>query len=370
MKSERRHELDQNALANWIEEKYKAIEPHLNWILGGIVLLVVIVIAVSVLSGEPEATKVARTQALFAGLDQASTSATDAPLTKLDEVAEKYAGTPTGNLANVIAGDFELDRGAQLCFTNREEATNVLGKAQEYYIKAIEGSRKPEIVQRATYGLARVEECEMRVDEAIKLYEQVTKKWPEGTYADAAQRRITDLSKPETVKFYSDFAKLPTPQMMPPTGMSPGGMPAGYVPSDPPVDLQSTLPMDTSTMGAGGPISTTPDPMSGGSLLDGGGLFDTQGPATSQPPVTTLTPSLFPEPGTTSPPTTPTPPITTPETTPAETVTPPATTTPPITTPETTPAATAETLTPPAVTTPEVPPTPETPAPPEMPKEN
>ena len=46
------------------------------------------------------------------------------------------------------------------------------------------------------------------VDDTEKLYEEITLKWSEGTYALAASKRLKDLKRPATKKLYVDFGNF------------------------------------------------------------------------------------------------------------------------------------------------------------------
>ena len=51
MKAERRHELQTNALADWLAKTIQKVQPHANTILIGALLVIVAIVAVVMLSG-------------------------------------------------------------------------------------------------------------------------------------------------------------------------------------------------------------------------------------------------------------------------------------------------------------------------------
>ncbi len=131
---------------------------------------------------------------------------------KLTDVAEKYPGTAAAAWADVVAGDVYLSNGCDELFTSKANATVSLNKAVECFKNATKQVDEPALRQRATYGLARTYEAlsgtaQSELAKATEAYKEVVTKWPDGTYAKAAQRRLNDLEQPATKKFYDQFAK-------------------------------------------------------------------------------------------------------------------------------------------------------------------
>ncbi|MFH1922126.1 MAG: hypothetical protein ABIP48_19860 [Planctomycetota bacterium] len=82
--------------------------------------------------------------------------------------------------------------------------------------------------QRASYGLARAYESlagtQGGLDKAIKTYEELVAKWPQGAYCELATRRLEELERLDTKDFYDKFAKF---EPRPPLADGPGGLGQG-----------------------------------------------------------------------------------------------------------------------------------------------
>jgi len=115
----------------------------------------------------------------------------------------------------------------------------VLQDAVNHYRSVQEGARKPALLQRASFGLARAYEALAGVqgdlDKAIAAYGEVVDKWPDGAYGKMAAERLEDLGREETEAFYDKFAKF-NPQ--PATPDAPG---AGSAGDGLPFDINSFL---------------------------------------------------------------------------------------------------------------------------------
>jgi len=205
MKSERRHELQHNELADWLEQKFQAIKPYTNAILG----VVILVLAVSAILAWQ-----ARSSAERAGnaWDGIATAMDDQNAADLDELSETYAGSASGEWAALIAGDMHLEAGCKVLLDNRDNARQELEDAVAAYNKVV-GSSTPILRQWAKYGLARAMDAQCtfdpkaNADKAIAAYQDVVDDDPEGGYAKAAQRRIDDLRNPTTLALYRKINK-------------------------------------------------------------------------------------------------------------------------------------------------------------------
>jgi hypothetical protein len=87
--------------------------------------------------------------------------------------------------------------------------------------------------ERASFGLARAYEAlagtrqsQGELDKAVKAYEEVVKKWPQGPYGRLAAQRLDELKEQDTKVLYDKFAEF-TPR--PPSSGTPG-MPGGRPP--------------------------------------------------------------------------------------------------------------------------------------------
>ncbi len=199
MKSERRHELQHNALANWLENAGDNLRPYANHVLIGLIALIAVFIAGMWWKGQTEATsqEIAK-QINFGFLNQRPEM--------LTSVAEKFPTEKSSPYAMIAAANMYLGGGAERLFSSKALAMQELDKASKTFTRAAEMSQDAEVQSQATFGLARTAECQANVDEALKLYKTVQEKWPKSPLAKFAAERRTDLEKKSTKEFFDKFA--------------------------------------------------------------------------------------------------------------------------------------------------------------------
>ena len=239
MKSEERHRLQQNQLADWIGKSITTIKPYQNSILIAVLLVVVGMVAYTVWS------RVSATENTEAW-DELNAALESGNMAKLAKVREDRPNTHAAHVAAVVEADYNLADGCNRLFSSKAVANQELAKAIELYRMILDQSRNSPLLQRATFGLARAREAKGDLERAMTLYQEVSTKWPDGAFAVAAARRLDDLKRPATQRLYDRFAKFdPKPAYSSESGL-PGQRPS--------FDLNS-LPID----GPSPPINTTFD---------------------------------------------------------------------------------------------------------------
>jgi hypothetical protein len=205
MKSEERHKLQQNELADYLIKGAAKIKPYQNAILGGIILVLVIILLIHWRNGSSEKVVAAANTQFSTALDNSLTSGEPS---ELQGVVKDYSNVPVATLAALTAADSYLNNGSTLLFKDKAKANVDLGKAADLYQEWLPKLTQPLLSARARFGLARVKECQNLLSEAEKNYKEVMDKWPEGPYGVLAARRLEDLKRPATKLFYDNkFAK-------------------------------------------------------------------------------------------------------------------------------------------------------------------
>ncbi|OHB70169.1 MAG: hypothetical protein A2V70_12955, partial [Planctomycetes bacterium RBG_13_63_9] len=231
MKSQRRHELQKNELADWLAGVVTAIKPYQNAILG-VVLLVAVAGVVYSWWNRDSAREVAAAGDLFYdALSQPQPDPVD-----FQDLAEQYPGTKLADWAATMAGDTHLAIGCGQLFDDKAVANQELQDAMDCYTQVCDNTESPTLRERATFGLARALEAQGKdLDKAVERYREVTEKWPHGAYAAMAARRAKDLQRPSTRQMYDRFARF---NPKPPTPDLPGGLddPFSFDPSSLPDD--------------------------------------------------------------------------------------------------------------------------------------
>jgi len=209
MKSERRHELEKNTLADWLGNAIEQIKPYASTILLGILGIVVVWFAANWWMEHNSAAQANAWDAYYTAFEDPN------PSEGFGKVAELYPRSDVALWATVSEADFRLNYGSnQLFSANRVMAKQELKKAIDGYLTVLTQATLPPLRERATFGLARAKEAMGDLDEAIKSYEEVVKQWPDGAYHADAQHRIDALNRQSTRQFYDAFAKA-EPQPVP-----------------------------------------------------------------------------------------------------------------------------------------------------------
>ena len=200
MKSERRHELQHNYLADYLGKGVAKIEPHAKSIA---VLLGVLLVASLVWGMYRSSAQGARSDATLELLQNSGAGDAEA----LGSIGQRYAGTAAGELAKLYQADTLLAGGINGLFEDREEAENQIKEAIKHYESIRDTSTHSLFASRATLGLARARESLGQIDLAVEDYNRLVKLNEFEAIVDLAQQRINQLKSPASVEFLAWFAK-------------------------------------------------------------------------------------------------------------------------------------------------------------------
>ena len=241
MKTQRRHELQTNQLADHIGIWLRRIRPYQKHILYGAVSIVVIVAAVLYLNAQQHARAGASWEDYFSAMIEQRPEA-------LDEVARLHSGSTAALWARLAAADMKLTTGAALLFQDRREAQQKLKEAERDLLALeLDAAGSPMLLQRTRYGSAQVYEALFEVDKARDYYRKVIAADPDSALGQLAQRRHDQIADKDMDRWFAWFERqVPRPPA--------GAMPAGDREPDVPFDL-SDLPTrpDPSFPGGGAP---------------------------------------------------------------------------------------------------------------------
>ena len=140
MKSERRHELQHNDLAEWAVRTYEGILPYRTSILGGSLLLVVGLAAWQIWHSHSQSQAVEAWNAVETGktclrqlYDYPQMAQQYAGM--MQKANETYSGSPAGEWAQMLTADSCLFLGQSQLMGNNEAARNFLNEAGQRYEK-------------------------------------------------------------------------------------------------------------------------------------------------------------------------------------------------------------------------------------------
>lgn len=222
MKTERRHELQTNVLANSLGHWADAAKPYGRAALAVILAVIVGLLAWLYLSRQSERQLGEGWNEYFGALD----GTTRDPRDTLRDLADRYAGTPVALWSRQTLADIQLNEGTNLLLTDRKKGREDLREATETY-KAliIDGASQPGLVQQAMFGLARAHESLGELEVARGDYDKLVKDFPESPFADDAKKRAADLNQAEAKSFYDWLAKYEPPKPLSKEPGTPGARP-------------------------------------------------------------------------------------------------------------------------------------------------
>lgn len=204
MKTERRHELEQNLLADWLAEKIVKIREYSRVIVATIVGVVVIAFLAVYIANRSGARKEAVWQQYIdatTGLGDSTRQATE----EFERVVSSSPDSPAAHWARLTMADIQLTQGCEALFTNREDAPKNLADAERNYSELAKSAPEATVRERAAFGVAKAREAQGRVDDALQAYDEFLKAWPTSVFASAATARRDDLKKSSIKEFYTWF---------------------------------------------------------------------------------------------------------------------------------------------------------------------
>jgi hypothetical protein len=205
MKSEQRHELQQNSLARWLNDAGEWCRVNAPLLVGVVVGAALVIIGVTYFRHQSEARTTDEWTQFFAAAQRDDT-------VKLQSLGTKFAGDTPGQLAKLLLADTALNSGVELMSSDREEAEKKLNDAKNLYAEVRSAASEPLLKQRAVFGLARYYESVGLLEESTKEYQTIVKDWPDGPFTEIAKRKIEYLQFPSTVafaKWYREHKPLP-----------------------------------------------------------------------------------------------------------------------------------------------------------------
>lgn len=205
MKTERRHELQTNALADRIGKSVELIEQNYRAVVGVLVALLIMVAVYFYISGERTASRTQAWDRYFKALNQND-------MVDMMSVADTYSDTAAGAWARLTIADQSFAQGVSQLLQNKAEANDQLHRAIDAYdqvLKSAAAQQQPLLAQRALWGLARSHESQNQLDKARDAYAQLAEpgRWTDPIFATEAQRRLKALEQQSTKQFYDWFAR-------------------------------------------------------------------------------------------------------------------------------------------------------------------
>lgn len=214
MKTERRHELEKNQLADWLGHKLTWAEQNASTLVAAVVGVVVVIGVVTYWQNSRAERSVTAWNEYFTAVEKRDRVVV---AQGLEKVASNDSNIVPGQMAEILLADIAMNEGIEQLNTDREGGEKLLNDAKNRYFAARNAASDPRLKERATLGLARFYETMGLLDEAIKEYRTLADN-PQSLYKLDAERKLEYLGMPATIQFAKAFRdRKPAPK---PTGTS------------------------------------------------------------------------------------------------------------------------------------------------------
>lgn len=219
MRSDRRHELEENDLADTTAAVIERLRPHLTALAAAGVLLVGAAAAWTLVAARREASRAE-------SWDACATAITERSAAGLADVIRRYPGSPAASWAQLMLADSASGEGSRLVFTDKPRGRERLAAAEQAYGGLLAERPVGLVAERATFGLAKVRESLGNLDEARRGYEAVVAEYPASALRGIAEQRIAALSRPAARQWYAWFDEQKPESSAAAPAAAPGSEPA------------------------------------------------------------------------------------------------------------------------------------------------
>lgn len=184
MDSEHRHELEENALAKWLEREIKAIKPQLPLIIGVLIAIGAGIIGYNAWKNYQEQ-EVAKQWRDFS----VAVTGQRPDLDTLQSAIEDNPGTDVEEWSKITLADGKTFQASLAFMTDRAKSEELLEEAEQVYNLMLDESSVRDIKGRANFGLARIHEMRGELDKASEQYDKV-----QGMFKEIATERAEYLN--------------------------------------------------------------------------------------------------------------------------------------------------------------------------------
>jgi len=198
MDADRRHDLEENDLAESTVAIVDRLRPHLRTIALAVGAVAVALGAWTVVSSQQAASRAESWDACMAALSEGNSE-------RLTDVIRRYPGSAAAQWSQLMMADAAIGEGTQLLFADRDRARQRLDSAVGIYSGLLAERPRGLIAERAVFGLAKARESLGQLEEARRGYEAVVADYPESAVRGIAENRITALSRESTRQWYDWF---------------------------------------------------------------------------------------------------------------------------------------------------------------------
>ena len=215
MKTERKHELETNVLADWLGLHIQQYLPHLKNVAIGIGIGAVALVVYLVVNNQRSISAAGSWRDFLLASNERSDTERGA---KFERVADLHPNDPSGLWAGLNWADIKLREGCDRLFSDRELARKDLEDARKRFEEIESASHgQRDLHQFAMYGLAQALEALGETKASVEKYRQIASASPTSAFGKAAKAKADFLANNSIEQFYDWFAKQ-TPRAPSPFG--------------------------------------------------------------------------------------------------------------------------------------------------------
>jgi tetratricopeptide (TPR) repeat protein len=225
MRSERRHELEENELAESTGALMERVRPHLRTLAFAALAAVGAAAAWSLISAQ----KIAARERSW---DECMAAMAQGDVDRLAEVIRRHPDTSAARWSQMLLAESAIAEGSQQLFGDPARGRTRLEQAEQIYTEILAGRPSGLVAERAVFGLAKARESLGRIDEARRGYEALVQEYPRSAVREMAEQRIAALGRGSSREWYDWFS----------TQVAEGGRADSAVPAHaPPATDESSL---------------------------------------------------------------------------------------------------------------------------------
>jgi tetratricopeptide (TPR) repeat protein len=205
MKSNERHELEQNALADWIEKTGQSLSRYWKHILVALATVIVIALVGRYLNVSAQLKARDAWQEFFAASKPEH----------FELVAERYPGTAAASFARLRAADEMLQEARDNLVSDRSDALLKLDKVADLYEKLMVDTALPDQIRRqAAQGRAVALESQGALEKAKAAYQDVIERYTgdDVVLKGWAEARKRQIEQENARKFYAQLERYEPPK--------------------------------------------------------------------------------------------------------------------------------------------------------------
>jgi tetratricopeptide (TPR) repeat protein len=203
-KKQQEHEIEENELVSWLEEKVGHLRPYYSQILLGICLVVLAGMAIAFFMRQAQAREAAKWQTLAIAQGNYMRTLDN---TSLTDFADQYPDDKAGLWALLYAADAEMRAGLSDFTSDRKAGFDKITKAQNYYKRIVDSpvSKSTMLQRRSLFGLAYAYESSGDFDQARDIYQQIVELGDETPFAEDAARGLKRSTDPQYAALFEKF---------------------------------------------------------------------------------------------------------------------------------------------------------------------